>query len=234
MYFRHTILKRDGSPRELLAPDKNTKRLQRQILDRLYQFPVHQAAHGFVPGRSIFSHAGCHLHQKSSLHLDLKNFFPSITRRMLQTYQYWTNDDLNILLYENRLPQGAPSSPYVANLVCYRLDSRVFGLAKSHDLIYSRYADDLVLSSSYEEKDWEQIFKRINTIVTSEGFRLNSRKTRLVRGLSRRITGLVVTDVLNATPELLTRYKTLDKFKKQQLKPFFETIANFNLACLDH
>ena len=96
--------------------------------------------------------------------------------------------------HEKRLPQGAPTSPIIANLICRRLDSRIEGLARKHDLAYTRYADDIIVSGNLPSR----IERSIRTIVESEGFEIAPEKIR-IRGPGARqiVTGLVVNEGVN-------------------------------------
>jgi len=98
------------------------------------------------------------------------------------------------------LPQGAPTSPALANLCCYRLDQRLDGLARRFGLAYSRYADDLAFSGDCSPKMAKRLIQIGTAIVTDEGLRVNELKTRaLGRSQRQRITGLVVNDHPNVS-----------------------------------
>ena len=139
--------------------------MQRQLLDELLaKLPVHDAAHGFVPGRSTVTNAEPHVGAALVVKLDLLNFFPSIHyQRVAGLFRHYGYDeevaDLLAALTTHRprladgtvawpgaLPQGAPTSPALANLVCRRLDARLSGLARRSGARYTRYADDLTFS----------------------------------------------------------------------------------------
>jgi len=97
------------------------------------------------------------------------------------------------------LPQGAPTSPALANLAAWQLDARLHGLAKSFDANYTRYADDLAFSGdAFFERRIKPFLAAVEDIATAEGYALNHRKTRIMRrGGCQRVTGLVVNDHLN-------------------------------------
>jgi RNA-directed DNA polymerase len=102
-------------------------------------------------------------------------------------------DRLGRRLAAPHLPQGAPTSPALANLSAYGLDRRLSALAASTGCVYSRYADDLTLSGgSWLISHQSDIRRLVARIVRDEGFRLNDRKSRLVTRAGRQvITGLV-------------------------------------------
>ena len=97
------------------------------------------------------------------------------------------------------LPQGAPTSPALANLSAYRLDCRLEGLANSAGATYTRYADDLAFSGDTQfRRSLNRFISRVCSIVIEEGFRVNNRKIRVMeRGSQQRIAGLVVNQKIN-------------------------------------
>lgn len=108
-----------------------------------------------------------------------------------------------VLYARPHLPQGAPTSPVIANLCAFRLDCRISGLAKAADLAYTRYADDLAFSGGAQFVGMADRFTRhLAAIVSAEGFCLHHRKTRLMRSSVRQhLAGLT----LNVRPNLPRR-----------------------------
>lgn len=226
-HYRYRFLtKSTGTVRLIESPKQRLKALQRRILtDILDRIPAHPAAHGFVKGRSIRTFATPHVGQRVVLRIDLKDFFPSFTGARIQTffrtagYPESVADLLGGLctnatprrlcsgtaaelrdLYTNpHLPQGAPTSPALANLCSYRLDCRVSGLAESAGAIYSRYADDLAFSGGDAfARSVKRFSARAAAIVLEEGFTVNFRKTRVMRqGVRQHLAGLVTNQRLN-------------------------------------
>ncbi len=184
--------------RKICSPHKNLKKVQQIILSRiLYKKSVHNNAFGFIPKKSIQNHARKHISQNLILNIDIHDFFPSITtKRIYGVFKSmnYTNKISHILTelctYEGILPQGAPTSPYLSNLICRRLDLRLTGLAKKLSLEYSRYADDITFSGNHINK---KTYLLIKTIIREEGFRINKYKTRFLGIKSRQsVTGLIV------------------------------------------
>lgn len=97
------------------------------------------------------------------------------------------------------LPQGAPTSPILSNIICERLDRRLLGVAKRFNVKYSRYADDLTFSSNHNVfQDKSDFIIEIKRIITNENFKINEKKTRLQkRGYRQEVTGITVNDKLN-------------------------------------
>lgn len=155
-YRPFTVRKRDGGKRRIVAPSSPLKRVQRRLLRRyLAQQPLHDAATAFRPGRSIATHARRHMGQAIVLTVDLSDFFPSTSARRVRRWyreQGWRGEALDVLMrlsvYRGGLPQGAPTSPALSNLVNRGLDEQLSELAALHAARYSRYCDDLAFSWS--------------------------------------------------------------------------------------
>lgn len=227
------VPKRRGGLRLIEAPLPRLKATQRRVLDGLLNtLPCHEAAHGFVPGRNVATHAAVHAGQDFVIRFDLRDFFPSIGRaRIAATFRTLgfseaVVDRLTTLctartsaavrerlrkdgaidwdgakrLAAPHLPQGAPTSPALANLCAFPLDLRLVGLAHRFGARYSRYADDLVFSGPGTLRRDQRGFRAwVQAIVEDEGFRLRPDKTRAMpSGGRQQVTGVVV----NAKPNL--------------------------------
>lgn len=225
-YHYRVLSKPSGGVRLLESPKSNLKALQRRILSGILdRIPVHQTVHGFVRERSIATFAAPHAGKSALLRLDLEDFFPSFPAARIQalfrTLGYpesvsdclcgictnavprdvWNNRQAELRAWYARphLPQGAPTSPALANLMAYRLDCRLFGLAKSAGAVYTRYADDLAFSGGEE---FSRVAGRFSTLAAAialeEGFTVNHRKTRIMRqGVRQHLAGIVVNRQLN-------------------------------------
>ncbi|MFC7441028.1 reverse transcriptase family protein [Laceyella putida] len=224
-YIRFTIPKRNGGEREISAPKSTLRQAQAwikaNILDHL---PVHHAAQGFVPGKSIVDNARTHVGQTAVIKMDLQDFFPCIhfyrVRGLFQSFGYselistllalictepprravtFGDKVYHVAIGDRQLPQGACTSPGLTNLLCRRLDERLAGLAAKHGFRYSRYADDLTFSC--DEAGLPQIgalMKQVRRIVAFEGFTVNEQKTSVLRETSRQtVTGIVVNEKVN-------------------------------------
>lgn len=152
-YDQFTVPKRSGGSRRIFAPADDLKKLQRRILRRLLgRLRAHPAAHGFERGRSIVTNALPHSARDIVVRFDLVDFFPSTRARRVKRYfrKIGWNRPAAILVrlstHEGGLPQGAPTSPRLSNLVNYRLDARLAGLAAALGGVYTRYADDITFS----------------------------------------------------------------------------------------
>jgi RNA-directed DNA polymerase len=225
-YHYRILAKPSGSIRLIEAPKPRLKELQRQILSQILDnIPIHAAVHGFVKGRSIKTFVAPHVGQRVVLRMDLQDFFPSISGARIQSVfrtigypepvadllggictnatprDVWSGEawDVRSLYARPHLPQGAPASPALANLCAYRVDCRLFGLAKSADGVYTRYADDLAFSGGEAfERSVERFSIHVAAILYEEGFRVHHRKTRIMRqGVRQHLAGLVANQHVN-------------------------------------
>jgi RNA-directed DNA polymerase len=231
-YTTHTIPKRDGSERPICAPKKQLKWVQRQILRHILgKVPVHPAAHGFVNGRSTVTNATPHVGAELVVKFDLKEFFPTVHYfRVMGLFaslgyatgncMFGTDDTSNqvapvlarLCCYTPDpkrwgtavLPQGAPTSPAISNLMCRRLDARLEGLAKANHGTYTRYADDLTFSfPKAEGLNLGRFRWWVDQVCHQEGFVVNQEKFRVIRDSQRQVvTGIVVNDTLRLPREL--------------------------------
>ena len=227
-YIRWTIPKRDGAARLISAPKPDLKRVQRWIAHHVTEhLPVHGAAHGFVPGRSIKSNAVVHANAQVVAKLDLKDFYPTVTMRRVRGlfrksgYGEQVATLLALLVTDaprervtidgnvhyvavgpRSLPQGAPTSPSITNAICLRLDVRLQLIARSFGFRYTRYADDLTFS-------WHQpgrapigrLFSAVGRVIKEEGFEIHRQKTRVLRaGRQQKVTGLIVNGAGDGVP----------------------------------
>lgn len=227
-YAHNWVPKRTGPPRLIEAPKARLKAAQRLILrEILNPVPAHDAAHGFVKGRSCLSAAQKHGGEKVVITVDLRDFFLTVPLRrvhgLFRCLGYpWpvaraltglcsTSTPVAVLAGSKagraardryrtpHLPQGAPTSPALANLCSFRLDCRLEGLVDGFDARYTRYADDLAFSGDEElAGNLGPFLRGVAAIVQDEGFAPNIRKTRIMRRNGRQyVTGLVVNQHLN-------------------------------------
>jgi RNA-directed DNA polymerase len=232
-YRSFLISKRNGTPRLIDEPRKLLKIIQRRILAYLQKCasPPRKCVHGFVHDRSIVTNAESHCSPKVKhiLNLDLADFFPSITfkrvRGVLRKAPFHFSHSVaslvsHICTRDGKLPQGAPTSPFLSNQVCRTLDREISELARRCRATYTRYADDLTFSFQHPQKEklplpiciWDhgEIFpgEELRSIIEKNGFLLNEEKTRLSDRFSRmEVTGLTV----NNSPNVRRRF--IDKIR---------------------
>lgn len=229
-YHEFSIPKKSGGARTITSPNEIRKSYQRKILlllSNVYEPP--SCAHGFIAGRGICSNAAAHVGALWVLNFDLKDFFSQIhfgrIAGLLQSRAYGLDEIPARLIaqtacYRSRLPQGAPTSPILANMIAKPLDSAISRLASRAKANYTRYADDLTISgrsfnqlsyfvskincsrtfySHFEiSGDLFELNKQLIEIIRSSGFAVNDNKTRLqIKNARKSVTGLVVNRKLN-------------------------------------
>ena len=215
-YYIFKIKKKSGGERTIMAPyDTFGELLQyfNVILQTL--FTPHPSATGFVLDKSIATGAQMHIGKNYVYNIDLKDFFHSFERKrvkwMFTQAPFNLSEPLAFLLAslcthpieiegQTRiiLPQGAPTSPTLTNILSYALDKKLSGLAKRFGATYSRYADDITFSSNKSIFKKEAFLSELQRIITSQGLTINEKKTRLQEKEYRQeVTGLIVNEKVN-------------------------------------
>lgn len=220
-YKQFSIKKKSGGTRQITAPRNQSFRLMLQYVNEIFKSLYEPSAYamGFTEGRSVVTNANIHRGQNYVFNIDLKDFFPSIEQA--RVWKRLQLEPLNLQkpaanllaglcsmkvssedgVVKFVLPQGAPTSPILTNMICDKLDRRLVGLAKRFGLHYSRYADDITFSSMHNVYQVNGAFrKELERIVNGQGFKINPEKTRLQKiGSRQEVTGLIVSDKLNVT-----------------------------------
>jgi RNA-directed DNA polymerase len=223
LYRKLMLAKADGGLRTINVPEDSLKEIQRAILDRvLVRKSLQDCVYGFGKGRSIVDNARLHAHSDFVLTADIKDFFPSVhfTRVNRVFASLGLKESLakkltGMTTLNYGLPQGAPSSPYIASLALEEMDKRIRRLCVGNHLLYSRYFDDIVISGNARA---HTIFETIEKIVRSEGYILHAdpKKLRFYGPDDEKlITGILVRngklqapstqDVVDYVAELKTR-----------------------------
>ena len=228
-YQEFWMRKRSGGYRMISAPDKDLQAIQSTIYSRILSSVtiVHTAAVGFRCGRSVVDNAAPHLGKRYVLKMDIHDFFGSIrSPRVRQTFKkigYPENVSkvLGALCCLHRhLPQGAPTSPALSNIVGYEMDRKLAALAAEYGVTYTRYADDLTFSGDVFPK--EQIIPQVKRIIRDEKFEPNHKKTHFMNQSSRKI----ITGVSVASGVKLT----IPKSKKREIRKNVYFILTKGLA----
>lgn len=242
-YVRFRIPKKSGGERLISAPMPRLKAAQAWVLHEILEkLALHPAAHGFVRGRSIVSNARPHVGHALLINVDLKDFFPTVgyprVKGLFGALGYseevatllgllCTEPDVDELILdgqryfvaqgERHLPQGAPTSPAITNLLCRRLDRRLQTMADELGFVYTRYADDLTFSAGTEDVGQAaEVLRRLRNIVAHEGFVVHPDKTRVLRrGRRQEVTGVVVNHKPGVPRDVLHRFRaTLFQIEK--------------------
>ena len=264
------IPKKNGDTRTICVPNKNLKKVQKKLYNKLSTYYdeiktqnnfTSKISHGFEKNRSIVTNAEVHKNKRYVVNLDLLVFFPSINfgrvrSCFIKNNYFEINDDIATILaqltcYKGTLPQGASTSPLIANMICNIMDIRILKIAKKYRLDYTRYADDLTFSTNnkYFLNDYDKFLEDIKNIIHRSGFELNSKKTRLLFSNSRQeVTGLVVNKKISVPKEYYknTRAMAHSLYKNgyfliddevgtiEQLEGRFSFINQINLYNIDN
>ena len=200
-YLIKKIPKNHGGYRTLYVPDPVLKYVQRRILRRvLSQFPVSPCACAYHSGASVQANALPHTGKEKILKLDIHDFFGSIS--YISVCQHAFPGALfppqvrtllaNLCCYDSMLPQGAPTSPYISNLVMKPFDGYMEKWCLARGIGYTRYCDDMTFSGSFNTRE---VTDKVRSFLLRLGFELNEKKTRVItRGGRQEVTGLVVND----------------------------------------
>lgn len=206
-YRSFSIQKRCGGERRIDEPLPSLREIQRWIYENvLLRVEPSRAAKAFFPGRTLAESARLHIGQGFVLKMDIQDFFPSISRRrvfgLFRTFGYSSTvaGMLSRLCCLNEaLPQGAPTSPAISNLILRRADKRILQFCRARGLRYSRYADDFSISGM---EFFPGIVRFVRSVVEQEGFQINEAKTSVMRAGGRQsVVGLVVNARVNAPRE---------------------------------
>jgi hypothetical protein len=236
-YKRFYIPKKTGGKRLISTPMPILKKAQYWILENILEkIALKDAAHGFVKKRSIVSNALPHVKAEIVVNIDMKDFFPTITyprvKGVFQSFGYSEQiatilalmctepecDQIEIdgqTYYaagtERFLPQGAPTSPALTNIICRKLDARLMGIAAKLNFQYTRYADDLTFSASGEAtQKLKTLMGFIRKIVKEEKLVIHPDKIRVLRkGARKEVTGIVVNDRPTVNAKELDRFRAL-------------------------
>lgn len=208
-YKTYTIPKRTGGTRTIDHPSKELKFLQTWLVGNLFHhLPVHDSVYSYREGVGVRQHANKHRRQNYLLRVDFANFFPSISaediKRLLRKNQtnlpiYLSDKDYEVITSiackDGHLTIGAPSSPILSNAVMYEFDVRWSSYCHSLGVVYSRYADDLYLSTN-RPNVLTSILAGLHKSLSKQRWpqlRINEKKTTFTSRKRRRIvTGLVL------------------------------------------
>jgi hypothetical protein len=235
-YHYRWLPKRSGASRLLEIPKARLKAIQRRLLHEILErIPIHDAAHGYRRGRSVATYVRPHTGQRIVLRFDLRDFFASVRASRVCALFRTAGYSLSIArlltglctnvapdevcaaatagsLYAiPHLPQGAPTSPALANLCAFRFDRRLSALAESLESRYTRYADDLAFSGG---ETLERAARRVQVLVCrialEEGFEVHTRKSRFMRrAVRQQLAGVVVNERPNVSRDEYDRLKAI-------------------------
>lgn len=229
MYKSFTIPKRRGGIREIHAPIRKWRNLQRKLAYILtLKYKPKACAYGFVKDKNILGNASMHIKKSEILNIDLKDFFTQFhfgrIVGMLKAKPYSLGEEAAITIAQiaclkGVLPQGAPTSPILTNMLCSPLDNQLMQFAKKHGLIYTRYADDITFSSFSKSISENIVFsidnklclaESLGKIFTKNNLLINNEKISLKSKFRRQeVTGIVVNRFPNIKREYYKNIRAL-------------------------
>lgn len=211
-FYRHyEIPKKNGGVRNIEEPLPSLKDIQTWIYEKILvpasQKYVSPVAKAFMPGMNLRDNARFHREMGVVVVLDIHDFFGSI--KFGEIYGVfkklgYCNSVVMMLtklcMYKGALPQGAPTSPMLSNLMFCDIDEKIFYYCQKRNIRYTRYADDMTFSGN--DMDVSRLITYIRMLVSSRHLTLNEEKTKVMRrGCSQRVTGIVVNKILQVPKE---------------------------------
>ena len=208
-HYRNIFIpKHDGSKRKLSIPDLILKRVQRSIADNiLADYPISRYAMAYTKGSSVQKNASLHVGKQKILKLDVDGFFDHLTYARVKDCVFCKenySEPIRILLtmlcyYKESLPQGAPTSPAITNIIMYDFDEKIGKYCGENNISYSRYCDDITFSGDFNEK---AVIFVVKDELRKLGLFLKSRKTAVIPNTKRQtVTGIVVNEKIGLTKE---------------------------------
>jgi len=224
-YTKKEIIKKNGGTRELNIPPRSAKILQKKLSEELYQYYIPpKPVHGFIKSKnnnskSIITNAEKHIKKNIVINIDIDSFFDSINfgraRGLFISRPFNIEKNLatkiaQLIVYDNKLPQGAPTSPIISNIICLKMDHNLIKFAKKYSLTYTRYADDMSFSTNKKNINTNKILKEIEKIIKENGFKINRSKTRIQYSYqSQIVTGLKVNNKVNVDRKYIRRIRSM-------------------------
>lgn len=218
--------------RKIQIPMNSLEIIQRKLSQILYSvYRPYPCVHGYAVTRSIITNAEAHCRKRIVLNIDIESFFESINfgrvRGLFISKPYNINPDIATVLaqiccFQNKLPQGAPSSPVISNMICAKMDAELQRLASKNHVFYTRYVDDMTFSSNKKimPTDFVESYNSVGrnivlsnqliSIIEGNGFRINTRKTRLALPSQKQVvTGLVVNQRVNVDRKYIRNIRAM-------------------------
>ncbi|MBQ8533686.1 MAG: RNA-directed DNA polymerase [Clostridia bacterium] len=210
-HYRTVMIPKDnGELRKLSVPDPFLKSVQRKIAHNILFFEeISPYATAYRPGGSTLINALPHVSKNTVMKLDINKFFdhiiyPIVKEKVFPAHKYSEANRILLTLiciYKDSLPQGAPTSPVISNIVLKDFDNKVGEFCFKRNVTYTRYCDDMTFSGEF---DPQQIKRFLQNELKKLGLYLNSKKTVILKnGQQKKVTGIVV----NEKPNVCAKYK---------------------------
>lgn len=230
-YRSYNKKKKHGGVRIIDSPNRQLKYVQRKLKSGFEEYysknNKFDFVHGFIENKSIRTNAACHVNKKYLLNVDIEDFFPSITFNRIhglltssKAFNFPNKVAImiaNLVTKDGKLPQGAPTSPIISNIICHNLDKYFKKMMHNSKIIYSRYADDITFSSD-DKQEMTYIYsftdKNVNDkiidVFEKNGFHLNKEKTRLSTYYNHQeVTGITINKKLNVNKHFIYKLRTM-------------------------
>lgn len=223
LYSTFSLPKKCGGERIINAPNDDLKQIQRKLANALWNYQAKiweenqiqtNISHAFQKNKSIITNSKRHVGKRYIVNIDLKNFFDSFhfgrVRGFFIKNFFWelTEEVATVIAqltcYKGVLPQGAPTSPVITNMICNIMDMHLLQIAKRYKLNYTRYADDMTFSTNDKHfpEHYDAFYKDLSKEIFQAGFQINEKKTRILYHNSRQeVTGLIVNNKINLKRE---------------------------------
>lgn len=224
-YKKYEISKRNGGKRIIYEPNYTLKKVQRNILDNVLSgFKISKYAMAYVKGKSVKDNANMHVNKKLILKLDIKDFFNNIS--FMDVYnkvfleEYFPKQARTVLTYlctyNEFLPQGAPTSSYISNLIMQDFDEKIGLFCEKNNISYTRYSDDMTFSGDFNVK---MVIFKVKDELKKMGMQLNYDKIHVIySNMSQQVTGITV----NEKPQVL-------KVKRRKIRQEVYYIKKYGL-----
>ena len=222
-YHNVYIPKSDGTKRKLSVPDLILKRVQKSIADNiLTQYPISNYAKAYKVGSSVQRNALPHVGKKKILKLDIEGFIDNILYSRVKDVVFREDkfsEPIRILLtmlcyYKESLPQGAPTSPAITNIIMYDFDEKIGKYCGENNISYTRYCDDMTFSGDFDEK---AVIFVVKDELRKLGLFLKNRKTAVIPNTKRQtVTGIVVNEKIGLTK----KYKNIIRQEIYYIKKY--------------
>ncbi len=174
----------------------------------MYEIPISPYAKAYVKGKKLKENARFHKKRKVVITYDVQNFFHSIKKEVVEKLflelgysELLANLLSKLLTLRGGLPQGAPTSPYLSNIIMSGFDKAIGEYCKKNNLFYTRYADDLSFSSNIDIEE-DHLYDFVNTEMSKLKLTLNKQKTHVMKSSQRQIvTGIIVNEKIQVPRE---------------------------------
>lgn len=212
-YTQIPVRKKNGGIRILQAPNKRLKRLQRALLPCFQRAEISSCAAAYAKGRTLLAHALQHTNSRMLVKLDIGDFFGSITfpkvfHAVDEALKKNYNSEVSwfitkVCTLDGTLPQGAPTSPALSNMVFFPLDKIINSYCRKQAIHYTRYSDDMIFSGDFRPSG---LISFVRKLLMQNGYVLNEDKIVAAgSGRQQKITGVVV----NHRPQADRKYRRM-------------------------